>query len=559
MKKREKKYSITENSYLQNFFEANMKIGCQIFFISAIMIFAFGGCSKKNARSSSSPNAAPKQVLRLNIASEPQTLDPRKARALADINLVKMFTEGLTRADKDGNPSLALAENVQVSDDGLTYSFTIRPSKWSNGDPITSNDFVYAWKKSLSPTFNSPNAFMLYVIKNAKEVKLGKLPASLLGIETPDSQTLTIKLKHPVPYFFELIQHPIFFPVNKKYEQMHPNWAENKETHLSNGPFKMREWKHHNFIEATPNAEYWDAKAVQIHNLKMYMVTEETGFKMFDSKELNWEGSPFSSIPIDAIYSLKQTSQLKSSPILGTEWIRINIDKSPFQSKKLRRAFGLAINRQDIVDHVTQGNQTPATGIVPITMGLQEKPYFRDGQTEKALELFEEALQELNLTIDQLPEIVLTYHSNERSYAVSQALQQQWFAALGIRVRLEPLESKVYFNCISKQDYTLALGSWFADFNDPINFLEVFKTRANGTNNTNWESPSYSELLETSYLCSDPHERLSYLKHSEQLIIEDMPVIPIYYYTLLFVKDDNLQDVVLTKTGNIDFKWAHLK
>ena len=534
-----------------------MKTLCRFFLVLTMTACTFFGCGKKSAPSSS-PHKAVAQSIRLNIANEPHTLDPRKVRALADINLIKMFSEGLTRVDKKGETSLALAKDMEVSDDGLTYHFTLHDAKWSNGDAISSHDFAYAWKKSLQPTFNSPNASMLFVIKNAKAVKTGKLPSSLLGIETPNNKTLVVHLDHKVPYFLELTEHPIFFPVNEKLDRMNPHWAENKETHVSSGPFKLREWKHHNLIEAAKNPSYWDAKAVKLDTLTMYMVTEETGFKMFSLKELEWDGSPFSVIPVHAIESLRQENQLKSAPVLGTQWIRINIDVPPFQSKKLRHAFALAINRQDIVDHVTQGSQIPATGIVPKTMGLQDKPYFKDGQTDTAAELFEEALIELGLAREHLPEIVLTYATGEYSHSICQALQQQWYATLGVRVRLEPVEKKVYFSRVSKQNYTLALGNWFADFNDPVNFLEVFQTKSNGTNNTNWESPSYAELLETSYTCKDPEERLSYLKQSEQLIIDEMPVIPIYYYTLLFAKDEAVKNVVLTKTGHIDFKWAEL-
>ncbi|MCB1074482.1 MAG: peptide ABC transporter substrate-binding protein [Simkania sp.] len=534
-----------------------MKMLSRLLLVLTMMTLTLTGCGKKNVSSDRSSHTAAQSV-RFNIGNEPQTLDPRKVRALADVNLVKMFNEGLTRVDKSGKASLALAKDVQVLNGGLTYKFTLHPTKWSNGDALTASDFAYAWKKSLSPSFVSPNSYMLFVIKNAEAVKTGKLPSSLLGIETPDDKTLIVHLSHKIPYFLELTEHPIFFPVNEKLDRKTPNWADNQETYVSNGPFLIHDWKHHNLLEAAKNPTYWDAKAVKLGKLKMVMVSEETGFKMFESQELDWDGSPFSAVPIDAIETLREANQLQTSPVLATSWIRINLEKAPFKSKKMRRAFALAINRQDIVEHVTQGNQIPATGIVPKAMGLQEQPYFKDGQNEEAANLFEEALLELGMAREKLPEIVFTYAAGDRTHPVAQALQQQWYATLGVRVRLEPMEPKVYFSRVSKQDYTLALGSWFADFNDPINFLEVFKTKTNGTNNTNWENPSYAELLETSYTCQNPEERLAYLKQSEQLIMDEMPVIPVFYYTLLFVKDEGLKNVVLTKTGNIDFKWAEL-
>ena len=526
------------------------------FFLLTLIVLVFG-CEKKSG-SPPMGRKVPAQSIRINITSEPRTLDPRKARLLSDINLIKTFNEGLTRIDQQGKASLALAKCVDISEDGLTYRFSLRSSTWSNGAPLTSRDFVYAWKKSLSPTFTSENSHMLYVIKNGEKVKSGKLPSSLLGVETPDDQTLVIHLSYRAPYLLELLEHPIFFPVNETRDRFDPKWAEDEKNFLSNGPFKLSQWKHHDFIEAVKNQDYWDAGAVKIDAIKMCMVSQETGFQMFESKELDWDGSPFSVIPTDAIESLKKESRLGTAPCLVTQWIGINTNQSPFDSKKFRRAFALAINRKDIVDHVTQGGQTPATGIVPETMGLQDQPYFEDGHTEFAATLFEEALVESGLTRETLPEIVLSFPSESRAQAICQAVQQQWLATLGVHVKLQSKERRTYYSQLSNQDAMLFFKDWVADFNDPITFLELFLAKSNKINFTNWENSRYEELLESSYACKDPEERLNYLKQSEQLIMDEMPVIPIYYSKLLFVKDDAVKNVVITKTGCIDFKWAEV-
>ena len=530
----------------------------RLFLFTVIAAVSLTGC-KRGSTKPFGDSSSSRQMVRINIAYEPQTLDPRKVRALSDANLLHMFMEGLTRIDKEGKPSLALAERIEISDDGKNYTITLRNGKWSNGDPITSYDFIYAWKASLSPEFNAPNANLLYYIKNAQEVKMGKLPLSLLGLDIIDSKTFTVELSYPIPFFFELLAHPIFYPVNAKLDKENPYWAENGESYVTCGPFSMKQWKHHNSIEAKKNDDYWDSTTVQLQHLKMVMVSEDTGFKMFETKELDWEGSPFSMIPFDAIETLKGEQRLHTKPILGTQWIRINTAIFPFDSCKMRRAFGLAIDRQSIVNYVTQGEQIAATGIVPQTMGLNEEPYFKDGDVESARELFNEALAEKGITREQLPEIILTYGTWYPAHRIAQAVQQQWLETLGVLVRLEPVESKVLFDRLSKTDYILSLGNWFADFNDPINFLEVFKTKEVGTNNTNWGNPCYTELLETSYRCKDSKERFEILRQSEELLIKEMPVIPLYDYTLLYVKQDQLRDVVLTGLGNMDFKWARFE
>ncbi|MDN3508797.1 MAG: peptide ABC transporter substrate-binding protein [Candidatus Neptunochlamydia sp.] len=527
------------------------------FFIS-LLAFSLTGCKKGGSSSSPSSKGSSQQIT-INITDDPSTLDPRKARALTDVILIRMFMDGLTRVDKDGNNALAVAKKVDISPDKKTYTFTLRDSNWSNGDPVTSHDFAYAWKKNLSPDFNAPNVNMLYVIKNAKEAKTGKLPLSLVGIETPDEKTLVVTLNHPTSYFMELIAHPVFFPVNSHVDRLNPQWADKRTTYVGNGPFSISEWKHHNAIEAKKNPQYWDHKAVKLSNIKMIMVSADIGLKMFDTNDLIWNGSPLSTIPVDAIPSLKSEERLHTVPLLATQWIRVNVEKTPFQNKNLRKALAYAIDRQAIVDHITQGNQIPATAIVPTAMKLQQKPLFIDHDLNAAQTHLDQALDELDTTANNLPVIPLLYTSSQRNHLIAQAIQNQWLKAFGIQVQLEVVESKVFFDRISKKDYILSIGSWFADFNDPINFLEVFKTKDVGTNNTNWENLNYTELLETSYCCQSDGERYTVLAKSEELLISDMPVIPIFYFTMLYMQDNRLKDVVLTAMGNIDFKWAHLE
>jgi len=219
-----------------------MKTILRLIFLLPLLALSFTGC-KKGANSSSRISGGSNQYITINITSEPQTLDPRKVRSLTDTNLVRMFMEGLTRVDKSGKSSLALAQNVAVSSDLKTYTFTLKNTQWSNGAPVTAQDFSYAWKKSLSPEFNAPNANILYVIKNAKEAKTGQLPLSLVGIETPDTKTLIVKLIHPTPYFLELLSHPIYFPVNSSVDRANSHWAENHSTFVGNGPFVLHDWK----------------------------------------------------------------------------------------------------------------------------------------------------------------------------------------------------------------------------------------------------------------------------------------------------------------------------
>ncbi len=476
-----------------------------------------------------------KQTLRINLNSEPQTLDPRKARDVKDQTVLRMLFEGLTRVGRGEKVELAAAKEVSISADLKTYTFTLRPAYWSNGDPVTSKDFLLAWKKTLDPQFPSDYANQLYVIQNAALVKQGKLPGDSLGVRALDDATIEVTLEKPTPYFLELLSLPCFFPVHQKFD-------------VSNGPFVLDEWRHQDFLAVKKNPTYWDAASVSLDCIKMVMVNEETDLKMFEKGDLDWAGSPLSTLPVDALKELKEKKLVQVQPILGTHFLRVNVEKKPFHEANTRLAFALAIQRKAIVEHVTQGGQVPATGLIPLSMKVQKEPYFRDGDREIAGALF-------HATLKEAPEITLTYAMSERNHLLAQALQEQWRKAFGVQIKLEAVERKIYFDRISKQDYQIALGSWLADFNDPVNFLEVFKTRTSSTNNTNWEDATYKGLLDAT-LTSDVSTRQELFRRSEQILIDAMPVIPIFHYTLLYLKNPKLHGEVLTSLGQIDFKWA---
>lgn len=528
-----------------------------VFFLSVATLIT--GCKCTDQKQRGKRSSSTKQEVRINIVNEPGSLDPRKARALSDVNLVRTFMEGLMRINKDGVTSPALAKNYSVSKDNKIYEFQLKETTWSNGDPLTAHDFVYAWKKILSPDFPADNAFSLFAIKNGKPVKDGVLPMSMLGIRAKDDYTLVVELEHPVPYFLEMVSLPSFFPVNRRIDRENPNWFLNADTFVSNGPFKIENWKHNNEIVAVKNDKYWDADVVNLEKINMIMVDAETGFRMFENKELDWEGSPYSTIPMDALPDLKEKQLVQADPFLGTYWIRTNTAVFPLNSLKIRKALAVAIDRSEIVNHVLQGGQTPAYGIVPTSIGLQDTPYFQDADREEASRLLDMAVQEENVNIEKFPELSLTYPATTNNHRIAQTIQQQWQDTLGISVRLEPLETKTYFERLSNGDFQLACGSWVADFRDAINFLEVFKTKNIAMNRTNWESPNYMKAIEDSYLATTGEDRLESLRKSEKELMEEMPVIPVYHFTLLHTKNDSLKDVILTDGGHLDFKWAYVQ
>lgn len=517
-----------------------------------IAVFAWGCHSSSNLE-------VPKvKMVKMNLKDEPHTLDPRLARDTSSLTLMRMLFEGLTRIASNEQPELALASDVHISEDLKTYVFSLREAKWSNGVPVQASDFVYSWRKVLDPMYHADNASQLYILKNGKKVKEGALSLEMLGVIAIDDQTLKVELEHPTPYFLEVLAFPIFFPVNQSVDEQFPNWAQKTDHYVSSGPFILKQWRHHDLIIAEKNPIYWDRDQVKIDGVELVMVQEDTEMKLFEMKELHWAGSPLSTISIDALSYLKKTGKLHVQSIAGTAFIRANLETEALFHPKVRKALALAIDRAAIAEHVTQGGQVPATGLVPPSMHLCEAPYFADGAKEEAGRLFDEALMELQLTRQEYPKITMTYVAAERTHLIAQAIQQQWNEVLGMRVQLEAIERKVYFDRVARQDYELALGSWLADFNDPVNFLEVFKYKTQSTNNTHWEDFQYQEMLDDSAKAIDSKNRHQILARCEKILIDAMPIIPLFHYTMLYLKDDALDGVFLSSLGNLDFKWATL-
>lgn len=522
-----------------------------------LILVLLAGCQKSNSSSQT-------QALRINIGSDPRTLDPRKVRDLTGTTVVHMLFEGLTRVGKDGTNELALATDVEVSDDGMQYCFHLRKSLWSNGDPVTSLDFAESWKTILDPHFPTDIAYQLYPIKNARKAKIGEIGSDQIGIRTPDAYTLIVDLEQPIPYFLNLVSMPCFFPIPSKVANVNPSWALQTETYVCNGPFIPTVWKHSNQLQIAKNNRYWQAKDVYLAGIDLMMLSGDTEIRMFEAGKLDWAGSPLSTVPTDAIRTFKEDGSLHVSPFSSTSFFRVNTGerveekKNPLSSPLFRKALASSLNRADITEHVLQGGQAPARSLVPPEMGLSERGYFHDNNPERARSVLVDALLGLDLTLEKLEPIKISYSSSERNAMIAQAVQKQWESALGIRVELDAVEPKVFYQKISQREFQLALGSWIADFDDPINFLEVFKYKSASTNNTGWESSKYVDLLNQSALCRNSEERKGLLREAEQILMEQMPIIPLFHSVLNYLQCEQLEEVALSPLGQVDFRWARL-
>lgn len=483
------------------------------------------------------------------MKEDPSSLDPRVAQTVRDLTLMRQLYEGLMRPTLDEAIAPALASSVEISDDLCTYTFHLKEAFWSNGDHITAHDFVYSWSQVLDPKFATVYAYMLYPIKNARLVRAGLSLPETLGILARDDRTLVVQLEKPTPYFLELTAFPTYYPIHAREH------AKGGDSLINSGPFMLKNWQPGSQMHLARNPSYWDADHVYLDGINLTFIDDNnTESYLFDKGKLNWLGQPISNnISTELITKLKESGKLQSYMIDGTFWLKMNVLEKPFDSPLIRQAFALATNREEIITHVLQGNQSIATSVTPPSMGMLDAPLFKDGDIAKARELFEQAGGSKNF-----PSITFSYSSSERTMKIAQILQQQWQDAFDIHIELKAMEAQVYRAQTRAGNFQIGTGEWIADFHDPLAFLEIF-CHTDGVNDTGWSNPSYNELVDASLTITEEQKRLEILKSAEALLIKHMPIIPLYHYAFDYVCDKSVTDVLLSPLGTTDFKSAKMR
>jgi len=507
----------------------------------------FAGCQKKD----SFPKQ--EQVLRLNIPSDPETLDPRKGGDRTSSIFHCILFDGLMRLDDEGNAVQSLAEKVDISKDRTVYTFTIRDSSWSDGSPVTAWDFEKSWKDVLDPNFPAKNAHLLYPIKNAEGAKTGISSLSEVGIRSLNAKTLEVTLERPTPYFLDLVAFCVLYPVNVEVDHSRPNWEyEVGSKFVSNGPFRLKEWKRNNTIVLEKNPHYYRADQVILDEVHFSMVNSEmTAFNLFEKGELDILGNPLIPLPSDAIPQLMQERKLQVYPTGATTFCVFNVNQPPFDNANIRKAFSYAIERKEIVSNITQLGEEAALGAVPPVLKKYENTaFYEDGNWTAARTHFAKGLKEMRITKEQFPTLTFYYHTAELQHKVAQALQEQWKSCLGVKVNLVNLEKKVLVHNLNLGNYSFALHLWIAQYKDPMNLLERFKFPENVKNYSNWKSPQYAQLLTESSEAITNKERYALLQQAESLLMDAMPIAPIYHWNAAFITQPHVKSYGMGSLGN---------
>jgi len=510
----------------------------------------------------SSAPARAEQRLTFNLSGEPRTLDPHLNTGVLESYVINALIEGLVLLDEKGKPLPAIAEKWDVSEDKKTYTFHLREAKWSNGEAVTAEDFVYGWRRCLAPETAAEYAYQLYLIAGAEDYNKGKSkdPATV-QVRATDPKTLVVTLTNPTPYFASVLAHAAFSPLKETWVQANPQWANEPARYLCNGPFIFDTWRHKDRILIKKNPHYYNVQEVKLDVIEYFMISNE------NTALLQWEAGKLDIIetlvPLPDLPRLKAAGKLQVFPYLGVYYVAIQNGQKPFTDPRVRKAFSLAINRKQITDAILRAGQPPARALVPPGISLDDGKDYR----EAGGDLFKEDIAEAKRLLAEagypngrgLPRVKYLYNDVQMHRTIAEALQRMWLENLGAKVDLQVQEYKVYIQNLHAENYIMARAGWIGDFIDPVAFLDMFQTAA-GNNDFKYSNPKFDKLVADSRSTTDTAKRIEMLREAEKIMIaEDMAIAPLYFYVNPVLQQPYVKGVVRNPTSSVYFHKAYIE
>ncbi|AGR59028.1 oligopeptide ABC transporter substrate-binding protein OppA [Salmonella bongori] len=476
---------------------------------------------------------ADKQTLVRNNGSEVQSLDPHKIEGVPESNVNRDLFEGLLISDVEGHPSPGVAEKWE-NKDFKVWTFHLRKNaKWSDGTPVTANDFVYSWQRLADPNTASPYASYLQYghIANIDDIIAGKKPATDLGVKALDDHTFQVTLSEPVPYFYKLLVHPSVSPVPKSaVEKFGDKWTQPANI-ITNGAYKLKSWVVNERIVLERNPQYWDNDKTVINQVTYLPISSEvTDVNRYRSGEIDMT---YNNMPIELFQKLKKEipNEVRVDPYLCTYYYEINNQKAPFNDVRVRTALKLALDRDIIVNKVKNQGDLPAYSYTPpYTDGakLVEPEWFKWSQ-EKRNEEAKKLLAEAGFTADKPLTFDLLYNTSDLHKKLAIAVASIWKKNLGANVKLENQEWKTFLDTRHQGTFDVARAGWCADYNEPTSFLNTMLS--DSSNNTaHYKSPAFDKLIADTLKVTDDAQRSELYAKAEQQLDKDSAIVPVYYY-----------------------------
>jgi len=538
------------------------------------------------------------QEVTYNLGTEPAAIDPAITTGIPEANIELQVFDGLTRIDNKNVPQPAIAESWTISKDLKTYVFTLRDASWTDGTPVTADDFEYAWKRALSPELASEYAYQLYYVQGGEafntSIKVGSKyyvqavdakgnpltkkeggkdvavpdmtkeidPSKDVGVKAVDAKTLQVDLESPTVYFLNLTAFPTLMPVCKAVVSKNDKWAADVKTYVTNGPFKLVEWSHNEKMVFEKNPTYWDKDKVTLTKITYYMVEDATtALSMFQSGQLDAS----STVPLAELPKLVTSGDAQILPYLGTYYYQVNVTKKPFSDVRVRKALNLAIDRKSITQSITQGGQIPALAYVPYGIAdalpgsdfrkASQENFYKDNDIATAKALLAQAGYPNG---KGFPAFTLLYNTSEAHKSIAEAIQQMWKKNLGITCTLKNEEWGVYLDDRTNLNYNVARAGWIGDYMDPNTFLDMWVT-GGGNNDTGWSNKPYDALIAKARVTVDPAARMATLHAAEKILMTDMPILPIYYYTNPVLLKKSIKNFYQSTLGFVDWKNASME
>jgi len=544
-----------------------MKKSLSLLLAFILIATLFTACAKPGPSGDATPtpggNATPgpktePYEISVQVGPEPDNIDPAHNEAVDGATLIVHAFEGLYKLDKDGIPQPGTAVSYELSDDKLTYTFKLRDGlKWNDGSDLTAEDFVYGWKRAASTETAAPYGYMFDVVAGYPDN---------LEVKAIDAKTIEVKLAAPCPYFLELTAFPTYSPIKKDVVEGNESWATSPETYISNGPYKLVEWTHNSEMIFEKNEHYYDYESLGPDKIRFVLMEDDVAIL---SAFQNGEILLADSMPNDEIAAWKDKPEFNIAGQLGTYFVCFQTQKAPFDDPRVRKALSLAIDREYITVNIGQAGQQPAGAYVATGLsGKDPTKEFRDeggnyydptsagyeANVEEARRLLAEAGYPNG---EGFPVFEYLYNESTGHQQIAEALQQMWKEELGIECTLASQEWGTFLNTRQNGDYQVARHGWLGDYNDPISFLDMWVT-GGGNNDAKWSNAEYDEKIKTVKSTDDRDIRYTAMHEAEDILMEEMPVAPIYYYVDIYLKSEKLQGFYSSPLGYKYFMYATL-
>lgn len=526
---------------------------------AAMTASLLAGCGVPSGGSDDGGDSADGKVFRYSTRTEPTTLDPTKSNCIPDNEIQHALTESLVR-NTGGEVNPGVAKEWEISDDGLVYTFHLNEdAKWSDGEQIKAQDFVYSWQRLMDPETAAPYAFIGEYIKNGLAVETGKMDPSELGVVAKDDTTLEVTLEHPTAYFLSMIgAQAQFAPLRQDVvEEYGTDFAADAEKNVYSGPYVLTSSANQKWV-FEPNEEYWDADSIKLDRVELsYVQNQDTALAMYESGDLDYVELPSASVPN---YEGKDNTFRNGN----VDYFYFNLDNKFLANENIRLALNYALNRNDYNELVNNGIYAPSTSLVFSGLTGVEKTYGEestfegyplDGDEAKAKEYLEKGISELGLSGASDVKLAITTTDTESSKKQAEVCQEMWNNTLGIDVTIEQVTYSEVLTRHGTGEFEIAWGGWGSDYDDPYSYLELFKSDS-AYNYSHYKNDKVDELLTASQTETDAKARMDMLHEAEQIIIDEGAFLPQAEREVHYLIDDDVKDVTFFYCS-INIDWVH--